>query len=393
MTLVRYPPVEVHTRAIERICVGHPWVFKHGLARGLRVEPGAAVTLVDAFQRPLAIGLAQPGSDLAVRVLGTPDACVDEVFFRHRLESAASDRKRWGVLDHTNAWRWVHGENDRLPGFVLDVYGSYVVCKLDGPFERWLPVLATAMQNSTRLQDEFGLAAGLLLRSEVPHMVLGSVPQRISVEEHGIGMIVDVWQGQKTGLFLDQRENRHWVRSQAMGRSVLNLFSYTGGFSLAALAGGAHHVTSVDLARPALAMIEASLALNGLDTKRHWGVAEDCSAFLQRAASKDRRWDLVILDPPSLAHRQTQLHSARQAYERINRLAMRVLAPGGLLCTASCTSRITEDEFLMIVRRAAEREGRMFRVIRQAGAGADHPVLLSFPEGRYLKFLALQDTP
>ncbi len=378
-----YASAELSTRGLERVRRGHPWVFRDGLARRLRAAPGEPVELTDARGDLVAVGLADPDSELPVRVFGGPRDRIDARLFGMRIEQAARHRDAWGVTAVTDAWRWVNGESDRLPGFILDLYGRVAVLKLDGPYASWIPPLADALRASGRVD-------ALLFRGAEPEVVFGTVPETVVVTEHGVRMAADLRAGQKTGLFLDQRENRDWVRRHVDAKRVLNLFSYTGGFSLAALAGGAAHVTSVDIAAPALAMLDRSLVENGFDPGRHHGAAEDCYAFLQSAAARGERWDVVVLDPPSLTHSKANLENARKAYERLNIAALKVLAPGGLFCTASCTSRITAEDFQQIVRAAAGKARRTLQVIREAGAGADHPVLLTFPEGRYLKFLGLQ---
>jgi 23S rRNA (cytosine1962-C5)-methyltransferase len=378
-----YSTVELRAAAADKVRRGHPWVFKNGLARGLRVKAGTPVTLVDHAGSPLANGLADPESELAVRVYGPPEAD-----FSHSLqaltERAFHNRQAWGVRNVTDAWRWLHGENDGLPGFIVDLYGRYAVVKLDAPYEQYLEPLAAALRFANPQ------LAGVLYRGDTPTLLWGEVPEKIAVEESGFKMVVEPYVGQKTGMFLDQRENRRWVMEHAAGQTVLNLFSYTGGFSLAAMAAGAKHVTSVDIAAPALATLEASIGVNGFDATAHTSAPRDCYDFLRDAARHGDSWDLIVLDPPSLAHSKAAVEKARQAYERLNTAAMRVLSPGGLLCTASCTSRITPEDFRQLVTRAAEKAERRFQIIYEGGAGADHPVALPFPEGRYLKFLALQ---
>lgn len=380
-----YTPVALRENAVDKVRRGHPWVFQAGLEYRLQAQPGEPLLLTDARNNPLFVGLADPEGALALRVYGPADTVVDENFFRHALSLARDRRTSWGVLGNTDAWRWINGESDGLPGIVIDLYGAVAVVKLDAPYACWLDLLVTALrQTDSELK-------GILWRGEEARVLWGEVPESVEIQEYGVRMLVEPHTGQKTGLFLDQRENRHWVGRHAAGRRVLNLFSYTGGFSLAALAGGAQHVTSVDLAKPALATLERSLPLNAFDPASHRSAAEDAYEFLKRAMARGQTWDMVILDPPSLAHKKAAMDKAGKAYERLNRAAMQVLEPGGVFCTASCTSRMTSADFEGIVRKAAVAADRRFQIIRDAGAGADHPILLSFPEGRYLKFLGLQD--
>ncbi len=382
----QYSPTALRAGAADRVRRGHPWVFKDGLERAVAVEPGEPVVLTDAVGAPLAVGLADPNGDLSVRVFGAPGTIIDASFFAARLAQARENRFSWGVPGVTDAWRWVNGESDRLPGFVIDVYGPAAVLKLDGPYQRWLPALTEAVRQTAPE------VKSLLLREKTGARVLfGEAPSEVVVYEYDVRMSVDIFSGQKTGFFLDQRENRRWVGQRAAGRRVLNLFSYTGGFTLAALAGGAAHATSVDVAGPALDMLDRALPLNGFDADAHTRAQEDAYDFLKRARQQGQRWDLIILDPPSLAHSRASLPRATKAYHRLNVAAMQVLEPGGIFCTASCTSRVTPADFQAIVRRAAEEVDRRFQIIHDAGAGADHPVLLTFPEGRYLKFLGMQE--
>jgi 23S rRNA (cytosine1962-C5)-methyltransferase len=387
-----YPHVELRIKAADRVLRGHPWVFKDGLARGLQVEPGAAVRLVDAHGEPLATGLADPAGDLAVRIFGGPDLTIDEAFFAERLSTALAQRIAWGVLGTGDAWRWLHGESDFLPGFVLDVYNGHGVLKLDAPYTRWMPAFQAAVEQSGQLRGLLYRPSSRVTGGDTsPQTLFGQIPPTVTVTEHGLRMEANLFSGQKTGMFLDQRENRRWVSERAAGHRVLNLFSYTGGFSLAALAGGAEHVTSVDIAPAALDSLERSLVLNSFSPESHTSAVEDCYAFLQRAFEQGRTWSLIVLDPPALAHNKAALDRALKAYERLNIAAMRVLEPGGVFCTASCTARVTPATFQDVVSRAAEKTERRLRIIHEAGAGADHPIALAFPEGRYLKFLGMQD--
>jgi 23S rRNA (cytosine1962-C5)-methyltransferase len=288
--------------------------------------------------------------------------------------------KRLAHLDRkqTNAFRWVHGEADRLPGIHVDLYDCVAVVRFDGAGARAF------------YRDLDGMlaecSAPLFLSQVVDREQRGGNLGEIEVRENRIGFMVDLGHGQKGGLFLDQRENRQAVAGRAAGRSVLNLYGYTGGFSLYAAAAGASHTDTVDIARPALATARRNFQLNGLALKDAGFHAADALTFLEQAARRTRHWDIVIADPPSFAPSRRALPGARRAYFRLHRLAAAVVAPGGLLCAASCSSHFSRDEFLASVERGAAAAGRRFRLESMTGAGFDHPVLPAFPEGDYLKF-------
>jgi 23S rRNA (cytosine1962-C5)-methyltransferase len=211
----------------------------------------------------------------------------------------------------------------------------------------------------------------------------------VLVEEHGLSLAVDLRRGQKTGLFLDQRENRFYVEGRAAGARVLNLFGYTGGFSLSAARGGALHVTTVDVAPDAIAAARENFALNGFDPARHAFVVDDVFDYLKKADERGDRFDVVVCDPPSFARRQAQIEKAASAYVRLHTAGLRVTRPGGLYAAGSCTARVSASDFHEILARAGRNARRRCRIVHDAGQPADHPVLLGHPEGRYLKFVVL----
>ncbi len=316
--------------------------------------------------RVVAIGFADPDSAIAVRVLSRdPDVVPDAGWVRERVGRAAALRATEPSLSGCDAYRVVHGENDFAPGLVIDRYGDYGVVQLDGAGAR-------AFWGAHR--DVIAEAAGLRL----------DPPPQIVVTEHEARFDVDLVRGQKTGLFLDQRDNRMRVRAAAAGQTVLNLFCYTGGFSIHAALGGASAVTSVDSAAPAIEALRANLTLNDLDPGAHELVAGDAFAFMTTAVSRQRRWDVVIVDPPSFARSEKARGKALGAYRKLNRLAAKLVEPGGLLVSASCSSHVHADDMCAVVADACARTDRRGRIVEVTGAGVDHPVAAGFPEGRYL---------
>jgi 23S rRNA (cytosine1962-C5)-methyltransferase len=385
---VKRPTWRVTKPLRDRIAAGHPWVYDRALAPPKGLAAGDVVTLVDD-QGPIATAIADPTSPIRARVLDlSPQAACDGAWARGRAEAAATRRARDPLLVGCTGRRLVHGEGDSCPGLVIDAYLDTAVVVFDGP-------AASAFWRA-RIDDVLaGLERG---GAEIKHVWLkgerrdrsagevlrGDPPAEIVMNEDEARFVVDVRFGQKTGFFLDQRDNRRSIRRHAGDATVLNLFSYTGGFSLHAALGGATRVTSVDIAPPAIAAIAKNLELSGLPTDAHERVAADCFEFLTRAAGQKRRWDLVIVDPPSFAPSERAKVAAIRAYERLVRAALAVVEPGGRFVLASCSSHVTEADLLEMV---ASLPSPNLRLRQAAGAASDHPVLAAFGEGRYLKFL------
>lgn len=373
----------------ERIRAGHPWVYDRALSALPRdVVAGDVVTIADA-EGEVALAFADPGSPIRARVVAPPGTRLDAAWARGRTEAAAARRARDPLLAGCTGRRLVHGEADACPGLVVDLYDTTAVVVFDGGAAAafWRPRLHDALSGLARggaaidhvwLRGERRRAEGEALR--------GDPPAEIAVAEDDARFAVDVRAGQKTGLFLDQRDNRRAIRRHAAGLTVLNLFSYTGGFSLHAALGGARRVTSVDISPPAIAGLERNLALSGLDPGVHERVATDAFEYLARAAAQHRRWDLVIADPPSFAPSERARPAALGAYRRLAAAALAVTEPGGRLALASCSSHVTEADLLDVVSGQLAGPGPL-RLRATAGAASDHPVLPAFPEGRYLKFL------
>lgn len=376
---------------------GHPWVFAEGI-RQQRHE-GAAGDLAVMFDRSnrfLAIGLYDPHSPIRIRVLhhGEPET-IDAGWFAARI--TASCERRLGLFDDaTTGYRLVHGENDGLPGLVVDRYAGTVVIKLYT--SAWLPHLQSVVD--TLAASDYTGRVVLRLSRAVERTLAGSSDFRsaqvlfgesltgpVLFQENGLTFGADLVRGQKTGFFLDQRENRALVEQSARGRAVLNVFAYTGGFSLYAARGGAESVTSLDISAPALAAAERNFEHNrtndAVAAARHHTVAGDAFDVLRTMTSRQERFDMVILDPPAFAKAQREVERAMATYSRLVRLGLAVLPPGSLLVAASCSSRITADVFRAMVEDAARASGRSLRVRQQTGHPEDHPI--GFPQGAYLK--------
>jgi 23S rRNA (cytosine1962-C5)-methyltransferase len=371
----------------------HPWVFEGSIARG-SADPGETVRVEDAEGGFLAWGAYSGHSMIRVRAWSLDEAeRIDRAFFERRIGRALALRARLPI--HSNAMRLVHGEADGLPGLIVDRYGDTLCAQfLAVGVERWKPVLADALlaaSGCTRLYERSDASVrsqeGL---AEVSGWLRGGGSTELAIEEHGWQLTLDVEGGHKTGFYLDQRDNRallgRWVQERGC-QQVLNAYCYTGGFSVAALAGGATHVTSVDSSAPALERVRAHVALNGFDASRNECVDADVNAFLRSSLAAGRRFDAIVLDPPKFASSAAHAERAARAYKDINRLALTLLAPGGLLFTFSCSGGISADLFHKIVAGAAMDAGVDGVIVARLGAAPDHPQTLFFPEGEYLKGL------
>lgn len=372
------------------IAHGHPWVWREAIARGFDgARAGEFVQVLAGDGTPVGRGLADPGSPIAVRLWTRGRSAVDAALWEKRARSAVALRTQLFPGSDTDAYRVVHGEGDRMPGFVVDRYGPVAVVRTDGDaaearVQDLVRAIAPALGATTIVHRRS-------VKGEAPELVTlhgEPPPASIVVREHGMPFVVDLARGQKTGAFLDQRENRRRVREMARGRRVLNLFSYAGGFSMAAALGGATHVTSVDVAAGAHATAQASFRAAGLDPGAHSFVTADAFAFLDGARGRRETWDLVVSDPPSFAPSEKAVPRALSAYRKLHAACAAVLAPGAIFCAASCSSHVGGEAFLSTLDDAALGRDDM-RLIALHGAGPDHPTLPAFPEGRYLKFAVL----
>jgi len=392
------------TRDAERhVRNGHPWLFSDSIVRQSHEgNPGDLAVLFDQKRRFLAIGLYDPTSPIRVRILqqGTP-ATIDQQWFTEQLNAAAAVRSPLRNGTQTTGYRLVYGENDGLPGLVVDCYDTTVVIKIYSA--AWVPHLATLVAVLQEVQEvqpaeRFILRMSRNIAATPVHlyglrdgMILVGPPLEgpVTFLENGLRFEADPIRGQKTGFFLDQRENRATVEGLSAGKRVLNIFAYTGGFSLYAARGGAYEVTSLDLSRPALEAAERNFELNQADPKvsaaNHQLLAGDAFALLQQLAEAGERYDLVIIDPPSFAKRQTEVEGALHAYSRLTSLGLGVLEPGGTIVLSSCSSRVNAEEFSLNARETAAQMGRPLQLFQQTGHAIDHPV--GFAEGAYLKCL------
>jgi len=375
----------------------HPWLYS-GAIDAVDGAPatGETVDVAAADGTLLARAAYSPSSQIRARVWSfDPKASIDAAFFRTRIERAAAARA--ALLDerHT-ACRLVHGESDGLPGVVADRYGEVVVVQLSAAgAERWRDEIVAALAALPgvvcvyeRSDADVRALEGLPPRAGVAQ---GTLPAPVTFLEDGLVWRADVVAGQKTGFYLDQRDNRRAVRELAAGRTMLNVFCYTGGFALAALAGGAAQVASIDSSAGALAEARANLAANpALDAGRAEWIEADAFAMLRRLRDSARQFDLIVVDPPKFAPTAAHAPRAARAYKDVNLWALKLLRPGGLLATFSCSGGIDAQLFRKIVAGAALDAGVEAAIVGRFGPGADHPVALAFPEGDYLKGLLLR---
>jgi len=373
----------------------HPWVFQGSIERG-RADPGETVRVEASDGRFLCWGAFSPSSMIRVRAWTFDEAeRVDHAFFKRRIARALALRQRLAV--DSDGVRLVHGEADGLPGLIVDRYGDLLSAQfLSAGMERWREAIADILLAATGLQrlyerSDSGVRAleGL---SERAGWLRGEGDTAVVLREHTWRLGLDVAEGHKTGFYLDQRDNRiafaGWVRQFGV-RRVLNCYAYTGGFSVAALLGGAQQVVSVDSSAPALQRARDNVALNGLDAARHQTVDADVNAFLRQQLQTGESFDAIVLDPPKFAPTASHAERAARAYKDINRLALKLLAPGGLLLTFSCSGGVGAELFHKIVAGAAADAGVDGALLHRLEGAPDHPTTLVFPEGEYLKGLAI----
>lgn len=369
---------------------GHPWIFRDALAR-LTCTPGDIITIVDERDRFIARGWAEEGP-IAVRLLTTVNEPVDQDFLRRRIEAAATLRSRI-VPPQTNTYRLLHGEGDRLPGVVCDVYGNYATLKLDGTATLvWRDAVVSALIPTLQSRGVEGLMlrTGRRGQKKVSQVWGQPCPQKVVVSEQGLQLSVDLVHGQKTGMFVDHRTARRVTRKISAGLRVLDLYSYIGGFSASAGLGGASSVVTVDISAGAIEAAGETWALNGLDPAHHSPVVADVPKFLAAQLEAGVQFDLIIADPPSFAPNRAAKPGALKAYGKLHQACCRLLAPRGYLLAASCSSHVTRDDFEMCLIEASDKVRRNLQVLDRWGAPPDHPRLLGFPEGDYLKSVLMR---
>ena len=371
----------------------HPWVFSGAIAHiDNGIEEGDIVDVYSNDGNFIAVGHYQIGS-IAVRVLDFAQRTIDKAFFAERLQKALELRKNIGLIrPDNNAFRLVHGEGDFLPGLVIDVYDKTAVVQAHSPgmhFAR--DIIASALVDITG-----GVLCNVYYKSEttLPYKaeldpqndyIIGSYDSNIAME-NGLKFRVDWLRGQKTGFFIDQRDNRSLLEHYSQGRSVLNMFCYTGGFSFYALRGNAKLVHSVDSSAKAIQLTNENVELNFPGDKRHQAFEEDAFKFLNGI---DGKYDLIVLDPPAFAKHKSALKNALVGYRKLNAKAFDKIRPGGILFTFSCSQAVSKEQFRLAVFSAAAQSGRKVRILHQLTQPADHPVSIYHPEGEYLKGLVL----
>ncbi|MDR3844316.1 class I SAM-dependent rRNA methyltransferase [Hallella sp.] len=372
----------------------HPWVFSGAIHHAdAGIQEGETVRVIASTGDFIAVGHYQVGS-IAVRVLSFSDITIDQSFWRERLAAAITMRCHIGIADNpeNNTYRLVHGEGDWLPGLVIDCYGSTAVMQahsvgmhlnrmdicqaltdvMGGRIQQVYYKSETTLPYKAHLEEEDGF-------------IFGHTDDDIAVE-NGLKFHVDWLRGQKTGFFVDQRENRSLLEHYSKDKSVLNMFCYTGGFSVYAMRGGAKCVHSVDSSAKAIEITNNNIGLNFPGDPRHEAYCEDAFRFLEE---KKDKYDIVVLDPPAFAKHRAALHNALKGYIRLNAKGIRLVKEGGLLFTFSCSQAVSKDQFRSAVFTAAAQSGRKVRIIHQLHQPADHPINIYHPEGEYLKGLAL----
>ena len=373
----------------------HPWVFEGSIGRG-KADSGETVRVEASDGRFLAWAAYSPSSMIRLRAWSFDEAeHIDMPFFRRRIDAALAIRRRLPIA--SDGQRLIHGEADGLPGLIVDRYADTLSAQfLSAGMERWKSTLADLLVEATGLsrlyeRSDSGVR-GLEGLPSTAGWLRGEGGTEVTIREHDWSLTLDVAEGHKTGFYLDQRDNRKLfadtVRHFGLQR-VLNCYCYTGGFSVAALAGGAAHVTSVDSSAPALARAKAHVALNGYDPARHEARDADVNQTLREMLKQGRTFDAIVLDPPKFAPTASHAERAARAYKDINRLAFKLLAPGGALFTFSCSGGVGAELFHKIVAGAgldAEADGLIYA---RVGAAPDHPMTIRFPEGEYLKGLVI----
>jgi 23S rRNA (cytosine1962-C5)-methyltransferase len=372
---------------------GHPWIFSGAVEKVDDDKADVGVADIFDYRKDwLARGLYNSKSQIRVRVLTWRKEPIDGDFFFRRVAQASSFRQKY-LSNTTNAYRLINGEGDFLPGLVVDRYGDFLVCQfftagMDLFKEEIVASLSSVAavkgvfeRSDGRVREEEGLAPSTgSLAGEAP-------PDLISIEESGFKFLVDVRRGQKTGFFLDQRDNRNLLSTFTAGQTMLDCFSYSGAFSVYAFGAGAKEVISLDTSRPALELAEQNLALNGVATSSAELLKGDAFTYLKEC---DRAFDIIVLDPPSLAHKRSNIEAATGGYKFLNLHALRHVRPGGLLLTFSCSQHLSIDLFQKVVFGAAVDAPRKVSVVKRLGHPIDHPVSLHHPEGEYLKGLVLR---
>ncbi|HYP77069.1 MAG TPA: class I SAM-dependent rRNA methyltransferase [Polyangiaceae bacterium] len=385
------PTLELPGQLKRGLQAGHPWIYRDHVPRGFQAASGSWVKIRAGGYS--AFALWDETSKIALRVF-SERAAPDADWVRDRVAAALALRR--ALLDQqTSAYRLLYGEGDGIPGLTVDVYGAFaVIVTYADSLDTLVPWVVRALVELLKLH---GVVRRTRVRDGEPpklEALHGRLPPRdLIVAEHGLRMQVDLFSGQKTGLFLDHRANRRFLGELCAGKRVLNLFSYTGAFSLYAARAGASRVTSVDVSQPAGRAARSNFELNGLDPEQHEFLSEDVFEFLERTRQAGNDYDVVICDPPSFANSRDQQKNALRAYVSVNSAGLRVLAVNGIYAAASCTAQVSSDAFRGVLAEAAVNAKRRLQIFHDAGHAADHPIFAGHPEGRYLKFVVARALP
>lgn len=390
-----YPTIQLRHGKTESLKRFHPWIFSGAIQRMPdNLTEGQLVRVIDHKGDFLAIGHYQIGS-IAIRVLSFVERKIDNEFWKERLSEAFNMRCSIGLVgrEDNNTLRLVHGEGDQLPGLIIDLYGKTAVMQAHSVgMHLYRKEIAAALIDVCK-----GIIENVYYKSETTlpfkadlhekdGFIIGGNEDNIAIE-YGLKFHIDWLRGQKTGFFIDQRENRKLLEQYSIGKNVLNMFCYTGGFSVYALRGGATRVTSVDSSAKAIDLTRANAELNFPGDSRHDAYAEDAFKFLERAGDD---YELIVLDPPAFAKHKGALRNALKGYTRLNAIAISKIRKGGIIFTFSCSQAVNKDQFRLAVFTAAAQAGRHVRILHQLHQPADHPINIYHPEGEYLKGLVLE---
>ena len=392
-----YQSIQLKPKKDESLRRFHPWVFSGALAQGPSLlAEGDLVRVFAADGSFLGVGHYQIGS-IAVRILSFRDQPIDHDFYLTALTSALQLRKELNLLrSDKNTYRLVHGEGDHLPGLIIDLYGDTAVIQahsvgmhrdLELIMAALKDVMATEGLNHIYYKSEGTLPFKAELGAQDGYLWGGEQTDAIALE-NGLQFQIDWLRGQKTGFFIDQRENRKLLEQLAAGRRMLNMFCYTGGFSVYGLRGGASLVDSVDSSSKAVSITDRNITLNFGDEPRHHSFSQDAFRYLKE--TPDGKYDLMVLDPPAFAKHRGAVNNALIGYKKLNLAAMTKIAPGGILFSFSCSQAITREQFRLAIFSAAAISGRKVRILHQLSQPADHPINIYHPEGEYLKGLVLR---
>lgn len=391
--MTKYPIIRLKKGKGRSIQLRHPWLFSGAISPGSEAtQEGDIVRVEDSESNFLALGYTQIGS-IAVRLFAFEDVQIDTVFWEQRIREAYERRTLAGLRERTELFRLVFGESDGIPGLILDYYNGYIVYQAHTVFAYLIQkeiVDALRIVLGSSLKGIYDKSAETLPRNaelETENKWLCGEADKIVAAENGLQFYIDFQQGQKTGFFVDQRENRALLEQYAREKNVLNICCYSGGFSVYALRGGAKKVVSVDASERAIDLAKENVQLNFSDERRHEAVVADAFQFVEDNADK---FEVIILDPPAFAKHKKVLDNALKGYRRLNRLAMERIPKDGVIFTFSCSQVVSREDFRKVIFQAAAETGREVTILQQLSQPQDHPVSIYHPESEYLKGLVLQ---